>query len=92
MSENTDIDRPALTAEERLAAVQQLGLTLKDAQVATLIAQDMPAKGIARTLGIQESTVRSHIRLIHAKLQVTTNIGVAVLVVQKLRDTREHKS
>ena len=54
--------------DERARAVARSSLTQRQLEVLTLIAEGLPAKLIARRLGIVEDTVRNHIRAILLEL------------------------
>lgn len=56
----------------------QLQLTCRQRQVFKLVLQGKPNKEIARTLGVAESTIKSHIRPILQALQVTSRVGAIV--------------
>jgi DNA-binding CsgD family transcriptional regulator len=73
--------RPAVTPE---TLRKRLGLTPREAQVALLGARGYTALNIAAVLGIQESTVRVHLKRIYRKLSVLNRTELA-LRVQSLR-------
>jgi DNA-binding CsgD family transcriptional regulator len=47
-------------------------LTLREQQVATMVADGMPYKVVAKELDISPSTVTNHINSVHSKLEVTS--------------------
>jgi NarL family two-component system response regulator LiaR len=68
---------------ERPAAVPAFdGLTARERDVLTLIAQGRSNKRIALELGISEKTVKTHVGHVLAKLDVTDRTQAAVLAVQ----------
>jgi DNA-binding NarL/FixJ family response regulator len=68
---------------ERPAAAPAFdGLTTRERDVLTLIAQGRSNKRIALELGISEKTVKTHVGHVLAKLDVTDRTQAAVLAVQ----------
>jgi two-component system, NarL family, response regulator LiaR len=68
---------------ERPAAAPAFdGLTARERDVLTLIAQGRSNKRIALELGISEKTVKTHVGHVLAKLDVTDRTQAAVLAVQ----------
>ncbi len=58
------------------------GLTAREADVLTLLAQGLPNKGIARQLGISPKTVGNHVERIYAKLGVSNRAAAAMRAMQ----------
>jgi DNA-binding NarL/FixJ family response regulator len=58
------------------------GLTARESEVVTLLAQGLPNTGSARGLGISASTVGNHVERIWAKLGVSNRAGDAMLTSQ----------
>ena len=58
-------------------------LTGREREVARLRATGLTVREIARDLFISEQTVRTHLRAIHSKLEVSNGMQLAVLVAQK---------
>ena len=62
---------PSLRGTDRVTSRMPVApgvLSARQRQVLELLAEGVPARGIAATLGIAEATVRNHIRLILRKL------------------------
>ena len=53
---------------------------LKERRMQALIAQGASNKGIARTLGIAETTVKIHVQHILRKLKISSRVQAAVMV------------
>lgn len=51
----------------------------RERQVAAAICEGLTYKGIAAKLGISRNTVSTHVANIHRKLQVSSNVQVAML-------------
>jgi len=64
------------------------GLTAREREVATLVAQGMTNKAIAEHLVISERTVEKHVENAMSKLAFTSRSQVAVWAAQKLRSER----
>ena len=60
-----------------------LALTKREWEVAQLLRQGLPDKGIANRLGISRYTVNSHCRNIYVKLGLPTRQAVACWVCQQ---------
>jgi len=58
------------------------GLTARETEVLTLLAQGLPNKGIARRLGISPKTAGNHVEHIYTKLAVTSRTGAAMHAMQ----------
>ena len=58
-------------------------LTAREREVLALIAQGMPNKVIARTLGVSEKTVKSHVSNILGKLGLTDRTQAALYAVRE---------
>ncbi|MCB2011965.1 MAG: helix-turn-helix transcriptional regulator [Geminicoccaceae bacterium] len=58
-----------------------LGLTPTETEVACLIASGLPTELIARKMGIQVGTVRTHLKHIYAKMNVHSQVQLAARVV-----------
>lgn len=65
------------SALEEVEARPALRLTERETQVLRLISQGMANKEIARELGIQEVTVKLHVKALFRKLQVTNRTQAA---------------
>ncbi|MEW1722050.1 LuxR C-terminal-related transcriptional regulator [Streptomyces sp. NPDC093109] len=61
---------------------QAPGLTAKETEVVTLLAEGMTNKSIARSLAVSERTVKNHLRSVFVKLGATSRTEVALLVVR----------
>jgi DNA-binding CsgD family transcriptional regulator len=59
------------TSEDDIRMAQEKGLTLREAQVFKLMARGLSYQEIAREMGLSLHTIRTHIRHIYNKLQVT---------------------
>jgi len=70
---------PALETASRTARVPQLRLTRKETQVLADLMAGRNAKSIARTSGLSEATVRTHIRAVLAKFGVNSQLAAVVL-------------
>lgn len=79
---------PALRAAQQRARRPAVHLTPKEAQILGDIMAGRDAKSIARSVGIAESTVRTHIRSVLAKLGVRSQVA-AVAVARDLGFTPE---
>jgi DNA-binding CsgD family transcriptional regulator len=66
----------------REPALRLLGLTRMEARVAAMIAEGESPEAIARTCGIEPSTVRVHLKRIYAKLDVSGQLELAVLLAR----------
>jgi DNA-binding CsgD family transcriptional regulator/PAS domain-containing protein len=75
-----DLLAPAVRAIEPL--LEPLGLTAAEARVAALIGQGSTPRAAAATLAIGESTVRTHLKAIYAKLDIHRQSELAVLVTR----------
>ncbi|GJE76900.1 helix-turn-helix transcriptional regulator [Methylorubrum suomiense] len=75
-----DLLAPAARAIEPL--LEPLGLTAAEARVATLIGRGSTPRAAAATLAIGESTVRTHLKAIYAKLDIHRQSELAVLVTR----------
>lgn len=73
-----------LPPEERpeIAADKLVRLTAQEGTVATLVAEGLTDKEIARRLGIAFSTVRSHIKSIFRKLRVQRRTGLVHMLAR----------
>jgi HD-GYP domain-containing protein (c-di-GMP phosphodiesterase class II) len=58
------------------------GLTARESDVLTLLAQGLPNKGIARQLGISPKTVGNHVERIYTKLGVSSRAAAAMRAMQ----------
>ena len=58
------------------------GLTTRENDVLSLLAQGMPNKGIARELGISPKTVSNHMEHVYTKLGVSNRTGAAMYAMQ----------
>jgi DNA-binding NarL/FixJ family response regulator len=65
---------PAVTPQPRDAPA----LTGRELQVLTYLGQAMPARGIARVLGISLHTCRGYLKAIHAKLGVSSQLEAVI--------------
>lgn len=54
------------------------GLTPREREVAALVSQGMPYRGVATQLGISEHTVKNHLRRIYDKLDINSRVELAV--------------
>ena len=55
-----------------------MGLTAREREVLSLLAQGLPNKSVAKRLGISPKTVSNHIERVYAKLGVTNRAGAAM--------------
>ncbi|MDX1520456.1 MAG: LuxR C-terminal-related transcriptional regulator, partial [Anaerolineae bacterium] len=76
---------PALSPPTRLQAAKQAydGLTAREREVATLIAQGKSNRAIAEALFVQERTAAKHVENILSKLGYTSRAQIAVWAVEK---------
>jgi HD-GYP domain-containing protein (c-di-GMP phosphodiesterase class II) len=58
------------------------GLTTREADVLSLLAQGLPNKGIARQLGISPKTVGNHVERIYTKLGVSNRAAAAMRAME----------
>jgi two-component system nitrate/nitrite response regulator NarL len=72
----------ALRNPERIAA-QPGGLTPREQQIVSLIVTGASNKGIARSLGLNEQTVKNHLRKVFDKLRVANRVELALTAVEK---------
>ncbi len=66
-----------MTAHHRSHFHRDQQLTLREREVAGLLADCMPQREIARTLGISYETVRTHINRAKEKLELHSTCGLA---------------
>jgi HD-GYP domain-containing protein (c-di-GMP phosphodiesterase class II) len=66
----------------RVRAGGPAGLTAREEEVLTLLAQGLPNKGIARQLGISPKTVGNHVEHVYSKLGVSNRAGAAMYAMQ----------
>ncbi|MEX0732405.1 MAG: response regulator transcription factor [Aquisalimonadaceae bacterium] len=71
--------RSAANTPAHTTTLSELGLTRRQADVLYLVLQGKPNKAISRTLGIEESTVRYHLRLVLRTLKATTRTEAVVI-------------
>jgi DNA-binding NarL/FixJ family response regulator len=57
-------------------------LTARERQVLSLVVRGLPNRGIARMLGISESTVKNHLRAVFGKLNVADRTQAALTAVR----------
>lgn len=62
--------------------VVMLTLTCREQQVLLLVSQGLANRGIARSLGIAEKTVKNHLAAVFAKLGVSDRTQAALYAVQ----------
>ncbi|SFI47759.1 Lysophospholipase, alpha-beta hydrolase superfamily [Jannaschia pohangensis] len=75
------------TRAERLDLVAfALGLTQKEAEVATLLADGLPTSDVAEALGISINTLRTHLKRIFEKLDVTSQVELVSLMRSSVLD------
>lgn len=67
------------TVDQRTSALQQL--TTREQQVAHLVASGYSTDNIAALLGVEESTVRSHIKSIFKKTKTRSRIELTRLII-----------
>jgi DNA-binding NarL/FixJ family response regulator len=72
----------ALRNPERLAAHAD-GLTPRERQVVSLVVTGASNRSIASSLGLNEQTVKNHLRKIFDKLQVANRVELALTAVEK---------
>lgn len=79
-----DINQPSVTANtEQMARGSWESLTAREKEVLGLVSQGMSNKQIADTLVIAEKTVKTHIRNILSKLNLTDRTQAAVFAVKQ---------
>lgn len=76
------LDPARVSAVDPHALATVFDLTPAEARVAALLAQGQSASTIATTLGVLESTVRSHVRQVLAKFGVPRTIDVVRVLAQ----------
>lgn len=82
-------ENPALTMDERIAAVaEKFGLTARETEVFTLWVTGHGAKSIEEKLVLSSATVRTHIRHIYEKLDVHSRAELIELLESRQRDPR----
>jgi DNA-binding CsgD family transcriptional regulator len=72
--------------------LKEFNLTEREMQVAELLVQGLTNKEIAAHLGISENTVKAFLRLIMAKMEMTTRAGVVGKIVGSNGDGRDRVS
>jgi HD-GYP domain-containing protein (c-di-GMP phosphodiesterase class II) len=74
----------ALHDGQRLQGKQRwpAGLTEREVEVLGLLARGLPRKAIAAELVVSESTVRSHLEHIYAKVDVSTRVGAVLFAIE----------
>ncbi|TDM06609.1 MAG: hypothetical protein C4K60_19070 [Ideonella sp. MAG2] len=75
---------PACTPNRERAS-KLADLTVREVDVVRLLAQAMPNKKIARSLGLSPETVKWHLKNIYNKLGLTTRDEVAALCWQNVQ-------
>jgi len=81
-----EVDRRQTKGAELLKA--RFGLTAAEARVAFAVADGLSYAEIGEALGISSHTVHTHIKEIHRKLQVHTNLRAAALIRRIEKDER----
>ncbi len=71
------------------SAVARLGLTGRERQVVECLADGQATRQVAETIGICESTVRTHIRKIFIRLGVNTRTGLLSHVLKQVVADRD---
>ena len=85
-----DATRPPLfTAEEWRTIVASLMLSPRQAAVVGLVMQSRKDKEIARLLGIQETTVYTHINKAKERIGASDRVGLAYRVFETFRHVTE---
>src|SRR5262249_58223672 len=75
--------KPAPTSfEQNKAALQSLGITLREQEVLGLLAAGKSNKEIAQTLGVSPNTIKTQVASLYAKLEVQRRTQA----VQKARE------
>lgn len=77
---------PSADGEEELSgadAASALGLTDREAQVLELVCAAESNSGIARTLMLSESTVKTHVSSVMAKLHCTSRLQLALTAFER---------
>ncbi len=70
--------------EDEISILRRLGLTLREAEVLSLLARGHANEGIAARLGITRSTVKRHLESIYGKLGVHNRTEAATLATDTL--------
>ncbi|NGO76300.1 response regulator transcription factor [Streptomyces sp. YC504] len=73
-----DVESPSATAEPERAA-----LTDRESQVLTLVVRGCSNRQIARSLGISDHTVRTHLQSVFRKLEVSHRTEAAVVALRE---------
>lgn len=73
-------------AARSLPFKSECGLTNREQQIASLVADGFGNKSIASALGISKSTVATHLRRIFAKLNVTTRAAMVRRALRAIGD------
>lgn len=83
------IDSPDRMAAKKVAA-EVPKITARESQVLSLLVAGRPNRDIARTLGIDEGTVKAHVGRLMRKVGVENRIALTVLAVERnlLADVR----
>lgn len=82
-----DVTLPDLfTMAEWRVLARQLGLTIRQAQVARLICRGLSNPEIAHALSISRDTVRLHRRCLFRRLKITDRVGLPVRLVLAARE------
>ncbi|MBR2835367.1 MAG: helix-turn-helix transcriptional regulator [Coriobacteriales bacterium] len=82
--ESAKLDLSSITAVDVAHALQDKGLSEREAEVALLVLQGKNNSQIASEACIAQSTLRTHLRNIYAKLDVHSRTELVDLLVQKL--------
>ena len=81
---------PVLLTGETQRAQAPAGLTKREVEVLSLLADGYLTKQVAYALGISRYTVTDHIRHIYAKTGVSTRAAAAVFAIRHGLDSTQH--
>ena len=80
----TRVTEPWMPDPRIKSAVARLGLTGRERRVVECLADGQTTRQVAKTMGIGDSTVRTHIRKIFIRLDVNTRVELMSLVLSNV--------
>ena len=80
-----------ISTDEWDKIVRELGLTMREAEVAKLLMVGQTRSRIAKTLNCSVSTVRVYIDKLFEKLMVQDKVGIVLRLVRIWLDIRENR-
>lgn len=84
-AENLSQAQAETPARHRIkSAVAELGLTQRESQIVEMFAIGMSTQALANELHISSATVRTHLRKIFTKLEISSRVELLSLVITKI--------